>query len=251
MAQVPAPRTAASDADRILAEARSSLVRNRAGGRRRGSIGEGSAAMKRAVTLARFKRMGTSVAAILVAAFVAGIVIDGIGITGILLTGLAIFAAIALFSQFPRLRVPDLAKLNTGDVRTMVGNTELWLESQRRALPAPAVQVVDHLGLQLDALGRQLEGLDPAIPAVGEVRKLVGEHLPELVSAYTSIPPHLRGEARGGRTADEQLADSLGKISAEIDSVSRQLAEGQIDNLAIRTRYLDYRYGGGIDEGPA
>lgn len=248
MAQVPAPRTAASDADRILAEARNSLARNRAGGRR-GSIGEGSAAMKRAVTLARFKAMGGSVAAILAAAFVAGIVINGIGITGILLTGLAIFAAVAFFSQFPRLKVPTLAKLNTGDVRTLVGNTELWLESQRRALPAPAVQIVDHLGLQLDALGRQIEGLDPAIPAVGEVRKLVGEHLPELVSAYTSIPPHLRGEARGGRTADDQLADSLGKISAEIDSVSRQLAEGQIDNLAIRTRYLDYRYGGAIDEG--
>ena len=73
-------------------------------------------------------------------------------------------------------------------------------------------------------------------------------HLPELVSAYTAIPPNLRGEARGGTTPDAQLADSLGKISTEIDSVSRQLAEGKIDDLAIRTRYLDYKYGGALDE---
>ena len=77
------------------------------------------------------------------------------------------------------------------------------------------------------------------------MRKLVGEHLPELVSTYTSIPRHLRGEVSGGRTPDQQLAESLSKISTEIDSVTRQLAAGAIDNLAIKTRYLDYKYGTG------
>ena len=110
-------------------------------------------------------------------------------------------------------------------------------------LPAPAVRLIDQIGVQLDALGLQLDGLDDSVPAVGEVRKLVGEHLPELVSSYTSIPRHLRAEPRAGRSPDEQLADSLGKISTEIDSVTRQLAEGAIDKLAIRTRYLDYKYG--------
>ena len=116
---------------------------------------------------------------------------------------------------------------------------------QRPALPAPAVQLVDQIGLQLDALGLQLDGLTDNAPAALEVRKLVGEHLPELVSTYTSIPRHLRGEASGGRTPDQQLAESLSKISTEIDSVTRQLASGAIDNLAIKTRYLDYKYGAG------
>ena len=43
--------------------------------------------------------------------------------------------------------------------------------------------------------------LDEAAPAAREVRKLVGEHLPGLVSTYTSIPRHLRGEASGGDQA--------------------------------------------------
>jgi hypothetical protein len=157
---------------------------------------------------------------------------------------LAVVACTFLFSNFPRVRVPKLGDLNTGDVRQMVARTELWLEHQRPALPPPAVTLVDQIGVQLDALGVQLEGVDPAHPSAREVRKLVGEHLPGMVDSYRKIPASLRKEERAGRTPDEQLVDSLGKISAEIDSVTRQLADGALDDLAIKTRYLDYRYGG-------
>ncbi len=127
----------------------------------------------------------------------------------------------------------------------MVARTELWLEHQRPALPAPAVKLVDDLGVQLDALGKQLAHVDPAHPAAAETRKLVGEYLPETVEGYQRIPAHLRGEERAGSTPDKQLVDSLGKISREIDHVTRQLAEGSLDDLAIRSRYLDYKYGDG------
>jgi hypothetical protein len=237
----------AHESDRTLAQARASLVNQQAGGRRSVSIGKRSAEMKRSHALRKAVRMTVAVAAICVAAMAAGLIIDGIGFAGVMVTALAIVAALFVFGTYPRLKVPQQAKLNSGSVRAMVGNTELWLEAQRPALPAPAVQLVDHIGVQLDSLGLQLEGLDESLPAVGEVRKLVGEHLPELVSTYTSIPRHLRAEPRAGRTPDEQLSDSLGKISAEIDSVTRQLADGAIDKLAIRTRYLDYRYGAGVD----
>jgi hypothetical protein len=104
--------------------------------------------------------------------------------------------------------------------------------------------MVGKIGVQLDALGLQLEGLDQQHPTALEIRRLVGEHLPEMVDSYRRIPAHLRSEKRAGSSADEQLTDSLGKISEEIDSVTRQLAEGSLDNLAIKNRYLEYRYGG-------
>jgi hypothetical protein len=154
---------------------------------------------------------------------------------------------VTAFAVVPKVKVPTRDSLTKGDVKSLVGRTELWLESQRPALPAPAVQLVDHIGLQLDALGQQLDGLDPNTPAARDVRQLVGETLPGLVSTYTSIPRHLRAEANAGASPDQQLTDSLGKISAEIDSVTRQLAAGAIDNLAITTRYLDYKYGDAID----
>lgn len=238
----------AHESDRILREARGSLVHQRAGGRRSGSIGRRSAALKREHALRKLMRIGLATGVILFGAVVAGLVIDGIGWTGIIVTMLALIAAAVLFSSFPRLKVPTRASLTGGDVRSLVGRTELWLEGQRPALPAPAVQLVDQIGSQLDALGLQLDGLDEGLPAAREVRKLVGEHLPELVSTYTSIPRHLRSEPQSGRTPDQQLTESLGRISGEIDSVTRQLASGAIDNLAIKTRYLDYKYGDAMDE---
>ena len=240
----------AHNSNRTMADARRSLAEQRAGGRRvRPSIGRGSADLKARHLKGKLKRIVAAVAAIVVAAMVVGLVIDGIGFIGLFVTALAIMCALVALSSYPKLKVPQRANLNEGDVRTMVGRTELWLESQRPALPAPAVELVDQLGVQLDALGLQLEGLDPLQPAAVEVRKLVGEHLPEMVTSYRRIPAHLRQEDRGGRTPDQQLADGLGKISAEIDQVTRQLAAGDLDKLAIRGRFLDYKYGGAL-EGP-
>ncbi|ABD27393.1 hypothetical protein Saro_2958 [Novosphingobium aromaticivorans DSM 12444] len=235
----------AHDSARIMSEARHSLVRQQAGGRR--SIGRRSAELKRQHLGKKAARMAMAVGVLMVGAMAAGIVLDGIGITGVMVLALSIVAALWFFGTYPKMKVPDLAALNTGDVRTMVGRTELWLEAQRPVLPAPAVQLVDQIGIQLDGLGVQLAGIDPAEPAVGEVRRLVGEHLPGMVESWRKIPPHLRKEQRGGRTADQQLADGLGKISNEIDEITRQLAAGDLDALAVRSRYLDYRYGEGLE----
>lgn len=237
----------AHDSARILAQARQSLAEQRAGGRRR-SIGRRSAELKRRHLARKAARVALAVGAVMLATMIAGLVIGGIGLTGLFAAVLAGLAVVALLATFPRLQVPDLRALNSGDVRTMVGRTELWLEAQRPALPAPAVRLVDHIGTQLDGLGVQLEGLDPAEPAVAEVRKLVGEHLPGMVESYRRIPTHLRAEQRGGRSADQQLTEALGKVSGEIDAISRQLAAGDLDALAIRGRYLDYRYGDALGD---
>ena len=235
----------------IMAEARRSLADQRAGGRRRQvSIGRGSAELKQRNLMTRIKLIGGALLAIVFTSMIAGIALDGIGFTGIMIAFLAVVAATFLFSNFPKVKVPRRSDLNTGDVRHMVARTELWLEHQRPALPPPAVSLVDKIGVQLDALGLQLETVDPAHPAAQETRKLVGEHLPEMVDAYRRIPAHLRKEKRAGAAPDEQLVESLGKISAEIDSVTRQLADGALDDLAIRTRYLDYRYGGAEEHAP-
>ena len=232
--------------DTIMRDAKRSLTTQRSGGyhRRAPSIGRGSADLRRKNLMTRIKLIGASLVAIVLIAMIAGVVIDGIGFYGIMAAFFAVVAATMLFSNFPKVKVPKRADLNTGDVRQMVARTELWLEHQRPALPPPAVTLVDRIGVQLDALGVQLEGVDPAHPSAREVRKLVGEHLPGMVDSYRKIPAHLRKEERAGRTPDDQLVDSLGKISAEIDSVTRQLADGALDDLAIKTRYLDYRYGG-------
>lgn len=242
------------DSDRLIVEGRRLRDDNRDGGRHRRtglpprrSIGRGSAQAKARHLMRKAIRVLMAVGAILVAAVIAGIVIGGIGFLGVMVTLLAMIAAVIAFTAFPRIKAPARADLNKGDVRQMVERTELWLEHQRPALPPPAVRLVDDLGVQLDELGLQLQSVDQNHPQVREVRKLVGEVLPETIDSYRSIPAHLRSEQRAGATPDEQITGSLQRISTEIDSITRQLAEGSLDNLAIKQRYLDYRYGGDVE----
>ena len=235
----------------IMAEARASLADQRAGGRRRQApIGRGSAELRQRNLMTRIKLIGGSLLGIVFLSMLFGLALDGIGFTGLMIAFLAIVASTFLFSNFPKVRVPQRSDLNTGDVRHMVARTELWLESQRPALPPPAVTLVDKTGTQLDALGLQLETVDPGHPAAQETRKLVGETLPGMVDAYRRIPAHMRREKRAGSSPDEQIVESLGKISTEIDHVTRQLAVGALDDLAVRTRYLDYKYGDADEPAP-
>ncbi len=241
------PDDLTQQSDRILAESRAVLRDNQTGGRHRlerASIGRGSKQIKTKNLLKRAGYFGVAVLAIFAAFSVAGLILNGIGFAGIMAAAFSIAIAAFIFANFPKVKTPKRADLSrTQDAKQLVARTELWLEHQRAALPAPAVKLVDDLGVQLDALGKQLQHVDPAHPAAQEVRKLVGEYLPETVEGYQRIPAHLRGEERAGSTPDKQLAESLGKISKEIDHVTRQLAEGSLDDLAIRSRYLDYKYG--------
>ena len=239
----------AADHAAIMRAASATLAFQQQGGRRSGgSIGKRSAELKRQHALRKLIRASLAVGVILLAATLTGIVIGGIGLGGFMLTLLALAAAVVFLGEFPRLKVPELGALNRGDVRATVGRTQLWLESQRPALPPPASRLLDGIGLRLDALGTQLAGIDPGEPAVGDVRRLIGEHMPGMVASYTRIPAHLRGEQRGGKTADQQLTEGLSRITDEIDALSRKLAEGDIDALATEARYLDYRYGNALEE---
>lgn len=241
------------DTDRILGEGRALLRDNREGGRHRRtpSIGEGSARLKKSNLKARIRNVLIAVFAIWVATGVIGAIVNGIGILGVLGLIVATVVAVGVFGQFPRLKTPTRADITRGgDVQQLVGRTELWLEAQRPALPAPAVTLVDQLGVQLDGLGRQLEGLDQNHPKAREIRSLIGEQLPEMIDSYRRIPSQLRGEERAGSTPDQQLTQSLKTISGEIDSITRQLAEGSLDDLAIKHRFLDTKFGNGADAAP-
>lgn len=235
----------AHDADRTLQAAGQSLAVNRAGGRRRESIGKGSAQLKMRHFGKKIRNILLALLGIVFVAGAAGVMIEGIGFTGVMMAfGVAVLATLIL-SSYPRMKVPQRADLRTDNVRKLVGQTELWLEAQRPSLPPPAAEIVSTIGVQLDTLGVQLEKVDQKHPTAIRIRKLIGHDLPEMIDGYDTIPEHLRYEERAGATPTDQLTKGLGLISAEIDSVTRQLADGALDDLAIRTRYLDYKYGDG------
>lgn len=232
--------------EQTYSAAAQSLATQRAGGTHRPakSIGKGSADVKLKTWIKRGGYFALAVFAILTAASIIGVILSGIGFVGVMAVAMAIMCAAIFFSQFPKVKIPKRHELKQGNPKQMVARVELWLENQRSALPAEAAAIVERLGAQLDALGVQLDTMEESHPAMNEVRELVGDYIPETIDNYRKIPEHLRREEHAGGTADQRLVESLTKISGEVDRVTRRLAEGAMDDLAVKSRYLDYRFGG-------
>jgi hypothetical protein len=162
---------------------------------------------------------------------------------GVFFLAVIAFIVLSIYPSSPRTRAEDL---DAADLPELAPCTELWLESRRRALPPPALDAVDMIGVRLEQLAPQLETLDPGQPAAREVRKLLSEHLPGLVDSYTRIPTGLRRKEHVGSTPERQLVEGLNLIADEIGTMSEQLAQGELDALAVRGRYLETKY---ISEG--
>jgi hypothetical protein len=206
------------------------------------SIGAQSQQLKRGHWRRRLVQAAVGVGAVLVSASIIGGIINGLGFWGVMATAGALAAAAYVGLNFPRMPMPTPETLVKSDLKTLAGKTEIWLEQQRPALPAPAVTLVEGIGVQLDQLSPQLAKLDEREPAAYEVRKLVGEHLPQMINAYRAIPVSLRGQSDGGKSPEQALVDGLGLIEREIASVTQQIAKGDIDKLQVQGRFLELKY---------
>ena len=191
----------------------------------------------------RMTRIAVADAAILLAAVVIGFATP-LGIFGALAVMILLLAVTVLFAVWPAQRVPVAEALRTTDIRVLPRQTERWLEAQRPALPAPAVTLADRIGARLATLEPQIAALAPDAPAVEDVRKLVGEQLPDFIRDYQRVPQALRTVERNGRTPDAQLVDGLKLIDRQIAEISENLAQGDLDTLATRGRYLEIKYQG-------
>lgn len=227
----------ASQSDEILESSRRAL-RNV----RMPPIGTKSMALRRAHFWGKVSKAGLAVGAVLIGAGIVGAVIDGIGFWGVMMTGLVGAAAAYVLLRYPAMPMPTTESLRQTDLGTLAGKTEIWLESQRPALPPPAVTLMQDIGIRLDQLAPQLQSLDDNDPAAREVRKLVGEHLPELINGYKRIPDSLKRKEHGGKTPEQQLLDGLKLIDREIETMTGQISRGELDKLAVRGRYLELKY---------
>lgn len=227
-----------TDVDRQIA--RSAEVLDRSRDRHR-ALSSRARQRRNAALMRKVKYAIGAVLAIMIASAVAGFIIP-LGTTGVMVALAAMIAAVLLVMALPGERAISPERLADTDLAALPLKTEIWLDSQRKALPAPAITLVDSIGVRLETLAPQLERLNPAEPAAQDIRRLLADHLPELVTGYQSIPPALRREERNGRVPEKQLIDGLGVIDAEIDRVTEQLAAGDLDKLATQNRFLELKY---------
>lgn len=229
-----------SEVDDQIARATAAMERISDGYRTR-SLGGPGGQRARASLGKRIARIAVADAAILVAAMVIGFVAP-IGLFGALLVMALLVAVTITLAVWPPERAPSAERLVQADLKVLPAQTERWLAAQRPALPAPAVMLVDQIGVRLGALSPQLAQLDEGTQAAADVRKLIGEQLPAFVGDYGRVPASLRTTPRNGRTPDAELVDGLKLIEREIAEMTSQLAQGDLDSFATRGRFLEMKY---------
>lgn len=228
-----------ANSDRVIADAEALLQRVSPEGRR---LAQRARARRYAAGLKTARRLAMATAAIFAAAIVWAVAIGPIGQLGFFgaLLALVVSWAIILFASHIPEETPE--RLGQAEIAQLPSRTEMWLQTQRPALPAPAARLVDGIGVRLEALAPQLAALDPREPAANEVRKLLAEELPELIQGYARVPQALRRQERDGPAPDRQLIEGLTVVESELARMSADLASGDLHKFATQGRYLELKY---------
>lgn len=189
--------------------------------------------------------IGAANLVIILAAAIIGLALMPLGIFGALAVLMVMIAVTIAIAFAPGPRPVTVEKLAKSDFKTLPMQTARWLDTQRAALPAPAVQVTDRIELRLETLGKQLQTIGDDSPASADIRRLVGEQLPDFVRDYQRVPRELRRTERNGKTPDRQLVEGLELIEREIGQMTEELARGDLDSLETRGRFLEMKYSDG------
>ena len=200
---------------------------------------------RRQFLLKKLGRVVVAGGALLVGLALFGLLVQPLGATGVMLAAGLFILISAFLLNFPRYPAANEAALAQTDIRLLPAQTEIWMAQQRKALPAPAAHAFESIALRLETLGPQLQTIDPREPVAVEARKILSEHLTELVSGYRRVPETLRRERQpSGKTPDEQLTDGLKLIDSELDEVTRNIAAGDLHKLATQDKFLELKYRG-------
>jgi len=116
---------------------------------------------------------------------------------------------------------------------------EEWLLEQRLALPDSTAPMIDSILVNLGDLPVHLASVDPRSTVAWDARKLIGEHLPNLVEAWCKLPAVTREHDVETRRRFEAglgtIADEIARLTAEASREHRMMVETQ-------GRFLDARY---------
>jgi len=140
----------------------------------------------------------------------------------------------------PRTRPEALKKSALALLPAQTGD---FIEQERRLLPAAAQSQLDAIVVRLDTLTPQLAERGDQNEGATELRRLLGEELPELVKGYRKVPARLtQMPLYGGPTPERQLIDGLDTIDKQLARLQERMAQNDLHAFATHQRYLELKY---------
>ena len=192
----------------------------------------------------RLTNAGIAIAALVVATVAFGFIIGPIGLGGLFLVCIAMLALLLAFSFWPAASARPITPYKEDmPNKAVVQRLGTLLSRNRAALPPAAAQRADAIQAQLPLLESRLETLNPLDPLAQDARRLMGQHLPELIDRYEKVPPQYRRERDGDdMSVDERLISGLDAAKSAVDDLARKLAEQDVDAFETQGRFLESRY---------
>ncbi len=189
----------------------------------------------------RFKRVMIALAAIFAATVAIGIFFP-IGILGFVTAIMTAIFAVFFLSFYPQSRgqAVEVTSLSNTEV---LHRLDTLLIRDRPALPLRALSEVDAISAQLPLLEKRLETLDPLDPLAQDARRLMGQHLPDLLGRFEKVPVAYRQQQDGGgMSVEDRLLSGLGAARVAIDDIGKKFAETDLNAFETQGRFIESRY---------
>lgn len=166
----------------------------------------------------------------------------GVGIGGAMLAMVAAVVSTVLLAIYPKSRrqVTEVDALSHAEV---VHRLDAMLIRERPALPAAALKQVDAISAQLPLLEHRLQTLNDLDPLAQDARRLMGQHLPDLIQRYEKVPVTFRKQPDAeGLSVEDRLLSGLGAARHAIDDIGKKLAESDVSAFETQGRFIESRY---------
>jgi hypothetical protein len=136
-------------------------------------------------------------------------------------------------------QVPREQAVASMPLAALAGRCEHWLADRCDELPRAALPAADLILARLERLQPALHDLKNNDPLSGEVRRLVGGHLPRLVDSYIALPPEQR-DPRSDKS--RQIAESLDVVAEELTRLCGEIDGCRAASFEIEHRFIESRY---------
>lgn len=166
-----------------------------------------------------------------------GIVIAPVGAAGLVAACTATFVAASAALFWPSRRAPEATALTVADLSELVLAAEDWLLRKRPVMPVRTLPALDTILARLHDLHPHLAGADPTTLAAGEVRRLIGGHLPRLIDSYLGMPSTARDSE-----AERGLIDDMRTLADEITRLCHEVGKESLFTFETQRRFIESRY---------
>jgi hypothetical protein len=168
----------------------------------------------------------------------AGLVAPIAGPALIAAAGAALLVTAGSLARPSRPRGAD-GDFSQAELAALPGDAEDWLLERRDALPLDCRPMLDRIFLRLGDLEPHLGSLQPHSTAAWEARRLLGDHLPQLILAYEALLPSVR---EADAEVRERLRSGLATLGDALDDLCREVCRQPLMSFETRGRFIESRY---------